>query len=254
VIGRQNNSQALAVVSDSEFENVGPDQDTTAEDILIPRILCMQPLSPKVVDGEYAFGELRDNMNWELLASAKHGDAPAKSLVVLPFQCHKYWIQKKLDEGQYKFEEMIWMDHTNDKLNPFEEWKGEDGVARKREYLHLFYVLLKDKPLPYTIGFKGASHNAGKALYTQMYTVNKGLKNVEAFVSSPMGKLIEVTPVKLKKGNKSFMAIEVKPFETTKREQAVEALTWYKNVSSGKAKADLSNDDDDAVVVESKEF
>ena len=247
-------SNALVEFDDSEFDNLGPDQDTTAEDILIPRILCMQPLSPKVVGGEYKFGELRDNMNWEMLASAKNGDTPAKSLVILPFQCHKYWINKKLVEGQFVFEEMIWMDHTNDKLNPYEEWEGEDGVKRKREYLHLFYVLLKDKPIPYTLGFKGASHNAGKALYTQMYTVNKGLKNVEAFVKSPMGKLIEVTPVKLTKGNKSYMAMEVKPLETSTKKEAIEALTWHKNVSTGVAKADLSDDDDIVIETESKEF
>lgn len=240
-------------VSDSEFENVGPDQNITASDIMIPRILNMQPQSPKVIEGEAAFGELRDNMEWSVLAVAKKGDTPAKSLVVLPFHWQKYWIQKKKEGGQFNFESMILMDHTNEKLDPFESWKEEDGIERKREYLHLFYVLLKDKPLPYTIGFKGASKKAGDMLVTQMYTANKALKNVEAFVRSPMGKLVEITPVKITKDSKSYMAMEVRPFETSTKDQAVEALTWHKNVASGAAKADLT-DEDETIDVESKEF
>ena len=49
------------------------------------------------------------------------------------------------------------------------------------------------------------------------------------------------------------MAMEVKPFEPSTREQAVEALTWHKSVAAGVAKADLT-DEDDAVETTSKEF
>ena len=242
----------VSTVDESGFDNVGPSQDITANDIMIPRILNMQLGSPKVVEGVAEFGELRDNLEWELLAAAKKGDTPAKTLEMIPFHWEKYWIIKKLNGQKYEFETMIKMDRSNQDLDPFEEWVGEDKVKRKRMYLHLFYVLIKGKSIPYTLGFRGGSKKAGDALVTQMYTINKQLKNVPAYTSSPMGKVIEVTPVKLSKDGNNFMAMEIKPLRDSTKEEAIEALIWNKHVSSGKAKVDLT--DDDEIVRDTGEF
>ena len=74
--------------------------------------------------------------------------------------------------------------------------------------------------------------------------INKTLKNVPAYTASPMGKVIEITPVKLSKDGNNFMAMEAKSLRDTTKEEAINALTWYKNVSSGKSKADLSEEDE----------
>lgn len=237
---KKQNTEA-AVFQDSDFADVNPDQNIAKNDIMIPKILIMQGMSPKVLDGEAQFGELRDTLNWEVLAKIKTSNKPAQPLKILPIHWEKYWIIKKQDGDKWRFEAMEKMTPETENLDMYETWEGPDNVLRKRVYLHLFYVLIEDKPIPYTLGFRGSSKKAGDALVTQLYVVNRTLNVKEAWKKSPMGKWITITPTKMTKDDNTFAVLEVTPGEQATFEQACEAMTWFKAIKSGEAKADHSD-------------
>ena len=232
----------VAEITDNDFmQAMQPEQDITAQDVMIPKILIMQPQSPRVVEQDNKLGDLVDTMNWEKLANAKDKKNDASSLEVVPFFWTKYWLIKKQNGSRWDFESMIKMDRTNQNEDPFKTWPGDDGVLRKREYMHLFYVLVPGKQIPYALAFKGASKKAGDSLVTQMFTVNKNLKVDAAWKASPMAKAMHITPVITSKNDNTFVTLEVSVSRDSTFDEAVEALTWSKAVSSGATKTDHSD-------------
>jgi len=238
-VSKKEDSAAVeSKVDDNEF-NIMPDQDTTAEDISIPKVLIMQGQSPRVLDGDAQFGDLVDTLNWEVMASIKRGKDDVKTLEVVPVHWEKYWIIKKADGQKWKTVALTKMTPADQEKDPYEKW-DEGGVAHKRIYLHVFYIMIKGKTIPYTIGFRGSSREAGKAFRTQMYEINKTIK-AAPYVQSPMGRVIEITPVKTLKDDNTFVTLEIKPIRESTLEEAREALKWNKALKSGKAKADHSD-------------
>lgn len=231
----------LTTTNEMDDFNIEAEQNITKNDIAIPKILIMQGQSPRVLEGEASFGELRDTLNWEILGQAKHGQKPAVPLEVLPIHWEKYWINKKADGDKWKTESMEKMTTKNENLGQYESWKGEDGINRKRIYLHLFYVLLKGKTIPYTIGLRGSSKQAGDALATQMYVVNKTINTKKAWLKSPMGKWITLTPHKVSKNDNTYISLTTTAGKESTLEEAKEARDWYKAVRSGEMEVDNSD-------------
>jgi len=227
---------------DSDFAGAGPQQNITSNDIMIPKVLMMQQGSPKVLDGDFQFGELVDTLNWEKLGDIKRGDKKAKSLEVVPFHWEKFWVNRKQDGSRWVFESMVKIDHTNENLNAYEEWQGEDKAWRKRIYLHLFYCMVKGKTIPHVVGFRGGSKNAGDGLVTQMFTLNSSIKTKEAWKKSPMAKVMNITPVKTtNKSGETYCALEVSVHRDSSFEEACEALKWFKQISKGSTEVDHSD-------------
>ena len=199
----------------------------------------------RVLEEENKFGDLVDTMNWEVLANAAGKNTEALPLQFTPFHWVKLWINKYQVGDKWLFHSIDTIDHTNESLDAFAEFSGldRDGktVTMKRIFMHLFYVLIPGKPLPYTLGFRGSSKKAGDSLMTQMYVANKMLKNVDNYVRSPMGSIMQATPVKKTKDGNTYIELEIKKLRESTKEEAVEALNWYKTVNAGKATADHSD-------------
>ncbi len=237
----QTHTNAVAEVTDNDFmQAMQPEQDITANDVMIPKILIMQPQSPRVVETDNRLGQLVDTLNWETLANAEDKKNKAKSLSVIPFFWSKYWINRKKDGDMFVFDSIVKMNRTNQNLDPWEKW-SENGVEMKREYMHLFHVLIPGKQIPYALAFKGASKKAGDGLVTQMFTINKNLKVDSAWKASPMAFHIDVTPVITSKDNKTWAQLSYKVGKQSTKAEAIEALTWSKAVSSGTAETDHSD-------------
>jgi len=236
----------LAGFDDSAFSNVMPDQELSSRDIVIPKILTMQAGSPRVLEGSNTFGEMVDTLNWEVMARTKSAKEEALSLTCIPFFWKKAWIIRRLDNGRWVFDHILEMDRHNESLNPYEPWT-DNGEDYKREYAHFFNVVIPGKPLPYTLCFRGASKKTGDALVTQMYVSNKMLKVKEAYLRSPMGAAIEVTPVKeTNKDGNTYIKLEIRRLRESTKEEAVEALTWLETISSGGARTDYNMDEEQA--------
>ena len=132
----------LAGYSDSDFGSVGHKQELASNDIVIPKLLVMQPQSPKVVDGTCKLGDVVDASSWEALGKARFGQEKGKPLDFIPFSWSKYWIIKRKDGKRFKTEKLLAVDRHNQDDDPWEQWKGADGVERQRVYLHLFHVII----------------------------------------------------------------------------------------------------------------
>lgn len=231
----------MAVFNDNDFDQAGSDQKLSSKDIMIPKILVMQGQSPMVLEGDAMFGELRDSLNKEVMAKAKMGDKDALPITCIPFHRECYWIIKKQVGEKWQTVMLDKFNKENENLNQYETWQGEDGNY-KRVLLLLFYIHIPGKVIPYTIGFKGSSLETGKALSTQMYVVNKSLNVDKAYLKSPMGKIIELTPKKVSKNDNTYIVVDMTVKDDSTYEQACEAMKWYKAVSSGETTADHSDE------------
>lgn len=226
---------------DNAFAQAAPEQDITANDVMIPKILIMQPQSPRVVDQDNKLGDLVDTLDWATLATAKDKKNPeAKSFTVIPFHWTKFWIIKKKNGDKFEFVTMIKMDRSNQGLDPWEKWT-ENGVEHKREYMHLFHVIIPGKQIPYALAFKGASKQAGDGLNTQMFTINKNLKVDAAWKASPMAYTMEITPVIINKNDTTYATLTYKVGRQSTFEEACEALTWSKAIKAGTTETDHSD-------------
>jgi len=239
-------STFLEDFSEADFASATHAQDLSAQDILIPKLLVMQPQSPQVISGDCELGDVVDTATWTALAKAARGKNPSKPLEFVPFDWSKYWIIKKQDGNRFKTEKLVRVNRTNQRDDPWDRWKGADGVLRERVYLHLFHVLVPGKPFPYVLGFKGASRKAGDMVVTQMFTINPSLEG-EAWKKSQFASVMKITPKVISKADSTFVVLEAKTSRSSTYSEACEALSWYKKVSAGEAKVDLSGIDDDGV-------
>lgn len=246
VARKQDTAVAAPGFSANDFGSVTHDQELSSQDILIPKLLVMQPQSPKVVSGDCDLGDIVDTASWEALGKAERGKNASKSLEFIPFSWNKYWIIKKQDGNRFKTEKLVRVDRSNQNLDPWEKWQGEDGILRERVYLHLFHVLIPGKSFPYVLGFKGSSKKAGDMVVTQMYTINPSIEG-EAWQKSAMGCVMKVTPQVVSKEDSTFVVLETAVSRPAEFEEACEALSWYKKVAAGEAQADLSGIGDDDI-------
>jgi len=155
-----------------------------ADDILIPRILMMQPMSHFVHDGKAAAGDLVKSKTGEKVG--KDG----KTVEFIPITYFKTWIISEFVDGKFKFRRQE--DPSSTPLNAPMEWeapnyKGEKAKWR-RDRRQNFYVMLpsdidKEKMmieatakgevpdpdnvlLPCLLSFKRTSYGAGQVLTT----------------------------------------------------------------------------------------
>jgi len=244
----------VAVFNDSDFGDAGNEQELSKQDILIPKILIMQGQSPLVLEGEASFGDLRDTLENTLMGKCKTQKDDAQAVTCIPFHREKFWINKSKDGEKWKFESIVPITSENAGLDQYGTWVDENDKVMKRILLILFYVMIPGKNIPYTIGFRGSSLDTGKALGTQMYVVNKGLKVPEAYKRSPMGKVIDLVPKKVSKNDNTYCVLEMRVQRETTFEEACEAMTWYKSIKSGETTADHSDITGEEEAPRGKEF
>lgn len=223
----------------------------SSKDIIIPRILLMQPMSEKVTAGDAAFGEFRESLNNE-----KIGDFNTP-FQFIPFYMEKVFVEyDATDEADKKFIRTIAITPANEDL-PFED-RGEnrDGetVPISRDRVYNFYVLLPSEidaggALPYILSARRTSLMAGKKLATQMF-----VKNVAAG-KTPASVMIEASAGKQSQDKKTWAVLDIKPVGAVRDEYVAEAFKWLKIVKAGKAKVHEESYDVEAreVVTETPE-
>ena len=210
------------------------------QDMLLPRLLVMQPTSDLVTDGQAVMGEFRNSVTGERLGSI------IEPVEVICFHVVKSLDINRLDEGgQYLWDrniplvENIMSPDYNDNL-PW-EGKDEDGTPIKRiRRLDFFCLIRKDlasgAAMPYTLSFKSTSMKEGRKMLNQMYVRNKAAKVPPCMYSF----ILAGTKEKNDKGtfvkpNVSLgTLINVDELRTTKY--------WYDLVAKGQVKAELTGE------------
>lgn len=227
------------------------EHDVSTSEIVIPKLILTQPGSPQVIAGDWFFGELRSTLDDELMAKAGKSEADSKHLEFTPIHHQKFWLTKKKENGKFKFETMEQISKSNESLDAFEVWSGVDGIERKREFLHLFYILIPGRPLPYTLGFRGASKRNGDKLLTQMYIMNKMLKVDHVWQKSPFAKTMKAVVKKESKNDNNYAVLDISVLRDSTYEEACECLKWFTEIKKGQTKIDNSDLEKETTYVDS---
>lgn len=226
------------------------ESEISAEDIVIPRLLAMQGMSPKVLEGDASFGEVRDTLNWEVHGSAKAGKAEAKPVEFLPFFMKKAWIIKKeLQPGKWKTVEMIKVTPGNEKDDPFQKWEDSEGVTTMRQFAYIYLGLVRGQNIPYSIAFRGASRAAGKTLYTMSFA-SKSILNVpkeESWKKYPCSQWVNITPTKQTKEDSTFIVFEPSLGKSALPEEFAKAMEWLSTFKTNADSIKMMDDDESAV-------
>lgn len=205
------------------------DQPILSEEIIIPKILVMQPGSTLVTKSEAVFGQMIDSMSGEVLGDFKN------PLKFIPFYFERVYYISKKEGTRFKF----------DRLEPYtiDDRKYEEtinGVTYKNEKAWQYYVMLTDDmSIPRIITFKGMSRRAGEVLYTDAYVKSAMLKKRHVdFVYELAGQ-----PHTNEKG--TFAKISAKKSRATTMEELKDIHPWFMAVKEGLAKSHNSANDEE---------
>lgn len=207
----------------------------SANDIIIPRIMLMQPMSEKVTAGEAAFGDFRSSLDNSKLGDFKQG------FEFVPICMDKVWIEYDVTQGDdfknKKFLRATKITAENEGL-PYKDQEGPIKISRDK--CMNFYVLLVEElrlggAIPHVLTFRRSGIDAGKTLITQMM-----VKNSSAGKPPPAVTCL-CTASKSTMDSSTWATPAVTPIRATPPEQIVEAFKWYQMIQKGKTKVDESS-------------
>jgi hypothetical protein len=219
VVEAQTNEVALSQNLDAWGDN-----EMTSQDMVIPKILCMQGLSELVSEGKAKMGDFVDSLSGEVVGSTEN------PVAIVPFHMEKLYIISKREKGagRYEFDRIEAVTGQN---YPFEDEVG--GMQFKYEYCLQFYCLRpEDTSLPYVVSFKSTSLKSGKVLSTQMFVRNRAAGLVPPAFHILLGGRKE------KNDQGTYIVMEVKQGEKTSNELIGQCLDWMKVIKAGKTRVE----------------
>jgi hypothetical protein len=228
--------EAAALPAEVGDVNAWGNGGLSASDIVIPRILLMQGMSQKVLDGEAAFGEFRESLNNELLGKFDKG------FEVIPFAMRKVFIEYDAsDEKKKRFLRVVPITPKNEDLPYEDEEKNLEGklIPVSRDRVMEFYVLRPEEidmggAMPYILSFRRTGLKNGKKLATQMY-----VKNTSAG-KTPASVIVTVLATKESNNEGTWAVTDVALSRPTPDKYIAEAFKWLQLINQGRAKVDES--------------
>lgn len=198
-------------------------ENITSDDITVPVILLMQPLSQYVTDGVAKPGTMIDSLSKEKVL----GDEK-KAVEVIIFGSFKTWREEH--DGKYK-RTIPW--GPDNASFPWEE-ELEDGTVVERDLVQNFYVLTtediaKGEAFPYVVKFKGMSMQAAKQLGTH-------LKKLQTLNKPSASKVFSLKTRKDSNDKGTFWVFEPVVLRDSTDVEMATAYTWYKTLQSASVK------------------
>lgn len=223
----------------SEFQE---DFRIDSADILIPKILLMQPSSEAVADEKASLGDFINSVTLEKLGS-----------IVQPFEFVPFWHTKIWDIVN-KDDNNTWMrseDFLPGQDNLPWEFKDEEGTNCARIKRLNFFGFIPSKVeageiLPYILSFKSTSYREGTKILTQ-WKLNMSKQLV------PFSTSFQIGGEKLKNEKAQTYCVS----SVTVKEPSVSpemlylCMKWYKDIKQTKVKVQIDDSDlkgKDAVV------
>lgn len=232
--------QTTKAVALTDVPDWGGDVFLGAQDIIIPKLLIMQPTSDMVTEGNAVMGEFRDSVSKEKLGSI------ADPINFIPFHVEKVWdILEQQDDEQYKWRrsEPLIEDPLKPGYNDNLKWTDiENGINIKRVRRMNFYVMLASQlkegnAVPYVLAFRSTGYREGKKVFTQMY-----LRNRRAGLT-PAAYSFELSGVRQKNEKGAFIVPSVAMGPATNAAHVGECLEWYKLIKKGAVKVDAAEEE-----------
>lgn len=147
----------------AEYGDLMDDAPVVATDILIPKLLLMQPTSEFVSQEKAKSGDIVNSLGGDVLCPK------GSKLEIIPFKCVKTWIKMKQTSGKPEFmgQEPYTMANAG---TPRTEVDNDGNNIINYECIN-YYVLLPSEIaagefLPYVISFRSTSYKTGKKLET----------------------------------------------------------------------------------------
>lgn len=226
---KEENKVAMPAMDASAW---GATPNISSNDVIIPRIMLMQAMTKRVVDGEAAFGEFRESLNNELLGKFDKG------FEIVPFHMEKVFVEYDASEDDKQFLRVVPITPMNEDLPYEDKEKSPEGkmIEITRDRVMNFYCLRPEEieiggAIPYIVSFRRSSLKAGKKLATQMY-----LKNT-ASGKTPASVVCTVLATKVQNDKGTFAVADVITSRPTPDKYIIEAFKWLQLIKSGKAKA-----------------
>lgn len=209
----------------------GPPPELSSKDTVISKILPMQGMSKKVMDGEAAFGELRDSVTNEKVGDLKN------PLTFIPFYLQPVWVESEMVGDKWTYKQTYGITAANDNL------KYEEGNIKRVRTLNFFVCLVKDleaeKLIPKILSFRVTSLRAGRKLQTQMYNTNAMAKR------SPASMVMKLVAEKQQNDKGTFVVLDVQTAGETSERFEAQVFEVYKALSASLKAGTVKVDESD---------
>lgn len=207
-------------------------EDTSTEDLVLPRVLTVQPTSKMVQKYDAIPGQLRSTLDGSLLA--KKGE----KLSFVPFYLFDTWIHSQWKNGKWEFTSIEPRNST--KSYEYEEKNAQGQPVLKHERAINAYVMLPQDleaggGLPYVLTFKGAKTYQEGRKFVTMCRVLEQLKQPAA------ARWFSVRTEVVTNEKGTFSVLVVEQGEPTTKEQMAQCYTWYKKVRAMGANVKVDN-------------
>lgn len=209
----------LPSTTNEDFQDFSINQ----EDIVISKILLMQPISDMVSQEKAKYGDFVDSLTKTVI-----GDS-SKGIKFIPLSFKKFHIiSSKGADGKFKFTRIDPILNAVDDAKPYQDI--ENGVVIERKKIMEFFVLCPElSELPFSIQFKGMSVKAGKALYTTAFVMAKMAKKM------PYETTFLLTADKTKNDKGNFAVLNSRVLSATPKDSIAKAKAWYQTANSSNA-------------------
>lgn len=228
-------------------------EDVAAEDILIPRILLMQPISERVGSGECSAGDILKSTDGSVLAPFTKGGSDG--VEIIPLKTFRTWRIMELRNGKYEYAGMEPI--TSDNVNDPYEWQVDNQMFRRDRMIN-YYVLLtseikkeiaalkklkegdmpdaEDCLIPCLLSFTRTSAPAGKQLATFF-------KKAQHFKVPPASSVFRLYSEFEKNDKGNYYVFKLENARKTELEELKMAKHWYDTLKEANVKIDDSDDD-----------
>lgn len=236
-------SNEIAIADEKKLAVYGGLMDETevsGQDILMPTLLLMQPLSKLVTDDKAKTGEWRGSLSENLLAEK------GKTVEVIPFGFHKTWIVFKDGISGQKRPEFVAVEPYSNRPQR-ERIENINGIQfHNFETINYFVMPVAEinlkTAIPYLLRFRSTGFIVGKKMETMRAMLQKANKP-HCFSTFQLGSVLKENDQ-----GKFFVPTLDWGRDTTEAELAV-VKPWVELARAGKAKADdadLRGDDTSA--------
>lgn len=206
-------------------------ENTSASDIILPRINLTQQMSDAVINEKAKAGQFIGNIDGNILGGKD------KPLEFIPFYVTRTLVKYQIVEGKQKFISTEDLNAINEKI-PFEEIDMAGNKYKNVKNFNVYVILPEElktgQYIPYLLTFRNMSYNAGKKLSTMF-------EKLKAF-NVPIAAKTFILSASLKENDKGkFYVYDVSQKDGYNSEEQVNsAYGWYEKVKQGKTK--LSED------------
>lgn len=232
---KENKKETLPQTKDQTTSALAvPDQawgaeNITSEQIIIPKIMLMQPMSDFVTEGLAKMGEFRSSLEKERVLGTDK--SPLEIIVFGSFNTWNVFI-----DGEYATSVPI----TVENVHAAREEIGPNGEQITRSRVLNFYCLLpqdiaKGESFPFVLSCKGTSEKAGRTLSTHFMKLKMFKKPTAAWVFG-------VTPVKETNDKGTFFVMDITKLRDSTEAEMVAAYDWYSVLQKANVKVDQSDE------------